>query len=86
MFLSNRGYHRDNLELSKGGPKKTSFDGRTVNNYHYHNINNNNNNNHHHLMFDFPLHLAREIFSEISDRGDFHPYCSCLSTHLHCYV
>lgn len=59
MFLGDRGYNHDNLESSKGGPKKTSFDGRTVNNYHYHNIN-------HYLTFDFPLHLAQEIFSKRS--------------------
>jgi hypothetical protein len=59
MFLSDRGYHRDSIELSKGSPKKTSFDGRTVKNYHYHNIN-----HHHHFLFDFPLYLAQEIFSK----------------------
>jgi len=63
MFLSDRSYHRDNTELSKGGTKKTSFDGRTVKNCHYHNI------NHHHLMFDFPLYLAQEIFSKILGVG-----------------
>jgi len=58
MFLSDRGYHRDNFELSKSGPKGTSFDGRTLKNYHYNNI------NYHHLMFDFPLYLAQEIFNK----------------------
>jgi hypothetical protein len=58
MFFSDGGYHLDNRELSEGGPKKTSSDGRTIKNYHSHNI------NHQNLMSDFPLHLAWEIFSK----------------------